>query len=205
MPFKNLKENIKKKSDFDLERIEKAYNLAYEVHKEVRRKSGEFYIFHPLEVAQIILEIGGDENMICAALLHDVLEDGEDAVKLGNRICEEFGSDVFFLVQAISKDRRIGNKEEKQIEYCERMEESLHLDSAIFFLKMADMIHNMRTVSGLAPKKQREWIHRLQNKYMPMLSRNFHHVSLYHQNMYLNLMNELESVIESHAKQKILT
>ncbi|MCF7830531.1 HD domain-containing protein [Candidatus Gracilibacteria bacterium] len=205
MPFRNLEKNIKKKADFDLERIKKAYELAYEVHKEVKRKSGEMYIFHPLEVAQIILEIGGDENMICAALLHDVLEDGHDEKYLGDKICEKFGSDVFFLVQAMSKDGRIKNKDEKQNEYCERMEESLHLDSAVFFLKMADMIHNMQTISGLEPKKRKDWLHRLQNKYMPMLSRNFHHVSLYHQNIYLNLMNKLESVIEEYAKQKITT
>ena len=199
-PFKALKNKIQKNhSEFDISRIQKAYELSKSVHEGQKRKSGEPYIHHPVAVADIIYNIGGDESMICAALLHDTIEEAGDTEVVRKAIREGFGIDVRFLVEALSKDGNIEDKISQQADYFARVEEALKIDIAIFFLKMADLIHNMKTISSLPPKRQENWVRELKHMYMPLMSRNFHKISLHHHVPYMNLMNELESVIEAHS------
>ena len=203
MTFPDLKEQMGLGPKLNMRRIEKAYLLANKVHKGQKRRSGDPFIVHPLEVASIIHRIGGSENMICAALLHDVIEDtrGEEKENMCDKIYNEFGIDIFFLVQALSKDIRIENNGDRQEEYIDRMEEAFHIDSSIFLLKMADLLHNIATLSELPKERQRKWIHELKTKYMPLLQNNFHKISFHYHDMYLHLINEIESVIEKYEKK----
>ncbi len=205
MFFRDLKNLISQKTDFDIQRIQHAYEMAFEVHKNILRKSGEPFIIHPLAVAKTILEIGGDEDMICAALLHDVIEDCEYDQKQywRDQIFNQFGPDVYFLVEAVSKDERIEDKNIKQKEYCERIEEGISQDASIFFLKMADLINNMETIDALKPEKRAKWIHELKTLYMPMIVRNFHKVPFHYRDMYQNLTDTIERTIESHETDSL--
>ncbi|MCF7812777.1 HD domain-containing protein [Candidatus Gracilibacteria bacterium] len=203
MSFSELRKKISQNPEFDLEKIEKAYQFAKNIHASQKRKSGEPFIIHPIEVAQIVYEIGGDENMICAALLHDVLEDADNPEQAEEKIHEIFGQDIFFLVHAISKDIRIEDRMLRQEEYTDRLEKLLKMDIAVFFLKMADLLHNMKTIQGLPPEKREKWIHELKNTYLPMMSEHFHSIALPYHTMYRNLIDQLESVISEYEEEKI--
>ncbi len=186
----------------DLDKIQAAYNFAEKIHGDVKRKSGEPFVMHPVTVAEIIFDLDGDDDMICAALLHDVLEDNLQETELAEKIEKEFGRNVYFLVQAISKDARIEDRVLKQEKYFEQLCDTLQVNVSVFFLKMADLIHNLKTLSWLEPHKQEKWIQELKTMYLPMLVTNFHHLALPHREMYLNLMDQLESVMEEYETQK---
>jgi GTP diphosphokinase / guanosine-3',5'-bis(diphosphate) 3'-diphosphatase len=202
MFFSDLKNRIKDDIHFDLDRVQKAYNFAKKVHIHQKRKTGEPFIIHPVEVATTLYKIGGSEDMIIAALLHDVIEDSENKEEVENEIHKTFGNDIFFLVQAVSKNCNLTDKAVQQKEYFDQIEEALKMDVSIFFLKVADLIHNMKTLASLSPNKQEKWINELKDTYIPLMSEHFHQISLGYQEMYSNLMNELESVIENYEQQK---
>ncbi len=205
MPFSDLKNRIKDDVHFNLENVLKAYELAEKVHTNQKRKSGEPFIVHPIEVASILYKIGGSEDMIIAALLHDVIEDSktkEEKEAIENKIYKEFGNDIFYLIQAVSKNTDLTDRAVQQKEYFNQIEEALKMDASVFFLKIADLIHNLKTLASLSPEKQEKWINELKNTYIPLMSDHFHQISLSYQNMYSNLMNELESVIEDYEQQK---
>ncbi|MCF7918024.1 HD domain-containing protein [Candidatus Gracilibacteria bacterium] len=204
MFFQQFKKELENHGGFDVSKIQKAYDFAETAHHNQKRKSGEPFITHPVEVAEIVYQIGGDENMVCAALLHDVLEDGDHSEETKQKIKEDFGYDVFFLVDTLSKDCRIQDCMMRQDEYFERLNEALKMDVSVFFLKMADLIHNLKTIQGLSPEKQKKWIRELREQYIPMMSNHFHHTSFHYDEMYLNLINELESVIEKFEKEGLL-
>ncbi len=141
------------KADFDL--IAKAYNYAVIAHGEQKRKSGEPYIIHPVEVALILTEIEMDSASICAALLHDVIEDTHFDYK---NLEQEFGEEIAMLVDGVTKLSRINFKtrEEAQAENLRKMFLAMAKDIRVVLIKLADRLHNMRTLNYQPEPKQKE-------------------------------------------------
>ena len=136
----------------EVERVHRAYDLAEEAHRPQRRKSGEPYILHPIAVAMIMAnEIGLGANPICAALLHDVVEDTDHTVK---EIREMFGEDVATLVNVVTKRKREKYETSLQVDNYKQMLQSIHYDIRALLLKLADRLHNMRTLKSMPPHKQ---------------------------------------------------
>lgn len=158
----------------DVERIHSAYLFAKEAHKEQRRKSGEPYIMHPLAVARIVAEeLGLGSNPIIAAFLHDVAEDTEYTIE---DIKERFGEDVAFLVNVITKRKKKHYEASKQIDNYKQMLDSLQYDIRALLIKLADRLHNMRTLSSMRPDKQMKIAGETDYFYAPLA----HRLGLYH-------------------------
>ncbi|MGF1469252.1 MAG: RelA/SpoT family protein [Sandaracinaceae bacterium] len=137
----------------DLDRIELAFAYAAEKHRGQKRKSGEPYIVHPVGVAHLIAQLRLDTAGLCAALLHDVLED-TDATPEEMR--ELFGEEVLFLVQGVTKLGRINFscREDQQAESFRKMLVAMARDIRVLLVKLADRLDNMRTLGPMAPDKQ---------------------------------------------------
>jgi len=144
----------KNNTKVDKELVTKAYNFAYEAHKDQKRESGEPYVLHPVEVACILVEMGLDTNMVTAALLHDVIEDTqythEDLENL-------FGRGVADLVEGVTKLDKIESKtkEEEQADNVRKMLLAMSDDMRVILIKLADRLHNMRTLKYMPVKKQK--------------------------------------------------
>lgn len=138
----------------DLEKIRYTYSYAYEKHKGQFRKSGEEYIIHPLNVAIILTGIYADCDTLCAALLHDVVEDCD--VEL-SEIEEKFGKDIAFLVDGVTKLSRINFSTENEylIEYYKKIIVGMSEDVRVIIIKLADRVHNMRTLWAIPPDRQK--------------------------------------------------
>ena len=153
----------------DVERIERAYELAEEAHRPQRRKSGEPYILHPIAVAMIVAnEIGLGANPICAALLHDVVEDTDYTVK---DIRERFGDDVATLVSVVTKRKSEKYETSLQVDNYKQMLQSIHYDIRALLLKLADRLHNMRTLKSMLPHKQLKIASETDYFYAPLANR----------------------------------
>ena len=139
----------------DLDMIRKAYMLAFEKHFGVKRKSGEDYIIHPLNVAYILTEIYADAKTIQAALLHDVVEDTDVTIE---EIEEMFGSEVALLVNGVTKINRLNfqGDNEAMIANHRKILVGLTEDVRVIIIKLADRLHNMRTIWALPKKKQKQ-------------------------------------------------
>jgi GTP pyrophosphokinase len=146
---------VRKNSQYDSEKILRAYNIAREAHKNQRRRSGEPYIMHPVAVAKILFEIGMDNECIIGALLHDVVEDTDYDL---NFIKKNFGDDVALLVDGVTKLGQIplSTREEVQAENIRKMFIAMNQDVRVIIIKLADRLHNMRTLEHMPPYKQRE-------------------------------------------------
>ena len=145
-----LKSNHRKK----VEIIERAYKFAKEAHKGVRRRSGEPYILHPIAVAKIASqEIGLGSTSICAAFLHDVVEDTDYTVE---DIEQHFGKKIAQIVAGLTKISGgiFGDKASAQAENFRKLLLTMSEDIRVVLLKMADRLHNMRTLGSMAPNKQ---------------------------------------------------
>lgn len=137
-----------------VEIIERAFNFAKEAHKGIRRRSGEPYILHPIAVAKIASqEIGLGSTSICAALLHDVVEDTEYTVE---DIEQNFGKKIAQLVAGLTKISGgiFGDKASAQAENFRKLLLTMSEDIRVVLIKMADRLHNMRTLGSMAPNKQ---------------------------------------------------
>ena len=139
----------------DFELIKKAYTLAEDKHKGQKRNSGEDYIIHPLHVALILADMNMDTSTIIAGILHDVIEDTDvtyDYVK------EEFGEEIADLVDGVTKLKKLNykNKEEKQAENIRKMVLAMAKDIRVIIVKLADRLHNMRTLEYMTEKKKIE-------------------------------------------------
>ena len=137
----------------DLEVIQRAYEYADEKHKNQLRKSGEPYIIHPLAVAEIVAEIGLDTDAITAALLHDCLEDTDASFEEISRL---FGETVATLVEGVTKLTRVqySTMEEQQMENLRKMFMAMSKDIRVILIKIADRLHNTRTLQYQTPAKQ---------------------------------------------------
>lgn len=145
-----LKSNHRKK----VEIIKRAYQFAKEAHKGIRRRSGEPYIMHPIAVARIVSrEIGLGSTSICAALLHDVVEDTDYTVE---DIAQHFGPKIAQLVEGLTKISGgiFGDKASAQAENFRKLLLTMSEDIRVVLIKMADRLHNMRTLGSMAPNKQ---------------------------------------------------
>ncbi len=137
-----------------VEMIERAFRFARKAHKGVRRRSGEPYILHPIAVAKIVSrEIGLGSTSICAALLHDVVEDTEYTVE---DIEGQFGSKIARIVDGLTKISGgiFGDKASVQAENFRKLLLTMSEDIRVVLIKMADRLHNMRTLGSMAPNKQ---------------------------------------------------
>ncbi len=145
-------------NESELEVIDKAFAVAKEYHGEQRRRSGEPYIIHPIAVADILVDLGMDWQSIVAALLHDVVEDTEYTIE---QLKEEFGEDVAILVDGVTKLGQVqlnsrDSKEQAQAENVRKMLLAMSKDIRVIIVKLADRLHNMRTLEYVAPQKQRD-------------------------------------------------
>ena len=152
--YRNLLKNYKPKQPKDRMLVRKAFNMAVEAHKDMRRKSGEPYIYHPLAVATIVVqEIGlGTTSVICA-LLHDVVEDTEYTIE---DIRGLFGDKVASIIDGLTKIKGIFDQRtpSMQAENFKKILITLSDDVRVILIKLADRLHNMRTLDALPPEKQ---------------------------------------------------
>ncbi len=138
---------------YDEEKIEAAYELAHKAHDGQFRKTGDPYIVHPVAVAEILVDLGLDTDSLCGALLHDVVED--TGVPL-EAIRKQFGDDVALLVDGVTKVGRVAHysREEQQAESIRKMLLAMAKDIRVILIKLADRLHNMRTLYAQPPHKQ---------------------------------------------------
>lgn len=141
--------------DFNKDIIDKAYNLALNAHGEQKRKSGVPYILHPVSVACILVELGMDTDAIVAALLHDVVEDTDVGLET---IEKDFGKEIANLIDGVTKLGKIpfSSREEQQAENIRKMLIAMAEDIRVIIIKLADRLHNMRTIACMPPQKQRD-------------------------------------------------
>lgn len=153
--FNEFFEKIKESGHYDTDSIKRAYDLAYDAHKEQRRRSGEPYIMHPVAVAKILFKLGMDNECIIGALLHDVVEDTDYDL---DYIKNEFGHDVALLVDGVTKLGQIplSTREEVQAENIRKMFIAMNEDIRVIIIKLCDRLHNMRTAKFWPEYKQRE-------------------------------------------------
>jgi len=171
MTFEELKETlISNNAQYNIEKIEKAYRYAADAHKGQLRNSGEEYIHHPLEVASILAELEMDDSTIIAALLHDVAEDTEHTL---DEIRKKFGEEVAGLVDGVTKLGRIEykSKMEVQVENLRKMFLAMAKDIRVILIKLADRLHNMRTLKFQTEQKQKEIASETLEIYAPLANR----------------------------------
>ncbi len=159
-------------SHYNIEKITKAYEYACQMHDGQFRQSGEPYITHPLAVAKIVATLGLDSDSICAALLHDTVEDCADKTSL-KELQKRFGVDVALLVDGLTKivTLQTENKEEAHIETLRKMLLAMSKDIRVIFIKLCDRLHNMRTLDAKPPEKQRITALETMHVYAPLAHR----------------------------------
>lgn len=172
LTFDALLDKLKQSGGYDISKITKAYEFAAEAHKNQTRISGEPYIIHPLAVADIIADLQLDTDSICAALLHDTVEDCSDTVSL-QLIKKEFGGDVADLVDGVTKlvHIRFETEQDESIENLRKMFLAMSKDLRVIFIKLADRLHNMRTLNYRTESKQREVALETMHVYAPLAHR----------------------------------
>lgn len=169
--IKDILDRVKKNKRWpDTKLIQKAYNYALEKHGDQVRKSGEPYIIHPVDVAYTIAELGLDEQTICAALLHDVVEDTEVSYE---DIKNEFGQEIAEMVDGVTKLKQIQHAtiEEHQVENYRKMFLAMGKDIRVIIIKLADRLHNMRTLEYLKRDRQLAIAQETMQLYAPLANR----------------------------------
>lgn len=141
--------------NYDYDIVSRAFELCAEAHSEQKRKSGEGYYIHPYNVAKILVSLGMDSQSIAAALLHDVVEDTDIPLE---QIKKDFGEDVALLVDGVTKIGRLSftSKEQQQAESLRKMLIAMGRDIRVIIIKLADRLHNMRTLDAMPDQKQRD-------------------------------------------------
>lgn len=155
----------------DITMIEKAYQVAKDAHKDQKRKSGEPYIIHPLCVAIILADLEMDKETIAAGILHDVVE---DTVMTQEDMIRCFGSEVALLVDGVTKLTQLSwshDKVEIQAENLRKMFLAMSKDIRVVIVKLADRLHNMRTLQYMRPEKQKEKSRETMDIYAPIADR----------------------------------
>ncbi len=170
--FDEIKELLteQKYIEEDTEELEKAFEFAKKLHAGQYRVSEEPYIIHPIEVVKILIGLRADKNTLIAGFLHDILEDTDTKPE---EIQELFGEDVLNLVQGVTKLGKLQFKstEERQAENFRRMFIAMASDVRIIFLKLADRLHNMRTLNYMAPAKQQRIAQETLDIFAPLANR----------------------------------
>ncbi|MBO7176758.1 MAG: bifunctional (p)ppGpp synthetase/guanosine-3',5'-bis(diphosphate) 3'-pyrophosphohydrolase, partial [Clostridia bacterium] len=157
---------------YDTDKILRAFEYANNLHEGQFRISGEAYISHPIAVAEIVAGLGLDTDSICAALLHDTVEDCADRTNLAE-VEEMFGSQVAMLVDGLTKivTLSVENKEEAHIENIRKMLLAMAKDIRVIFIKLCDRLHNMGTLAVRREAKQRTTALETMQVYAPLAHR----------------------------------
>ena len=153
----------------EMQLVQKAFNFAREAHRNQTRKSGEPYIIHPIAVAMIIaneMQLGAAP--VCAAFLHDVVEDTPCTIE---KIQQMFGDDVAFLVSVVTKKKKSQYDMSKQLDNFKQMFDSMQYDIRAILIKLADRLHNMRTLASMTPAKQMKIAGETDFFYAPLANR----------------------------------
>ena len=158
--------------NYNVEKITKAYEIARSLHEGQFRKSGEAYICHPVSVAKIVANLGLDTDSICAALLHDTVEDCSDKVDL-IKLKKDFGEQVAEMVDGLTKLVQIpfNDKEDEHMENLRKMFLAMSKDIRVIFIKLADRLHNMRTLNAQPEAKRRMIALETMHVYAPLAHR----------------------------------
>lgn len=169
--YNELKE-LMQKSDhsYNFELVERAYQLAEKMHGDQRRASGIPYILHPTTVACILAELGMDSESIAAALLHDVVEDTPVTLE---EITKEFGSEIAGMIDGVTKLGKIpySSREEQQAENIRKMLIAMAHDIRVIIIKLADRLHNMRTIECMKEQHRRDKALEVMEVYAPIAHR----------------------------------
>lgn len=177
-PFKKLLRQLDYLTDKQIEQIHQAHLIAEEAHRGQTRYTGEPYITHPVAVSCILAEMHMDAETISAALLHDVLEDSSINKEI---LAERFGDNVAELVDGVTKLSLIEfkNRAEAQAEYFRKMILAMSKDIRVILVKLADRLHNMRTIEFLPPAKQRRVAKETLEIFAPIANRlGMHQISV---------------------------
>ena len=160
----------KRRGRHDIKLIQKAYEYAKAKHGDQLRKSGEPYIIHPVQVAYTLAELGLDEDTICAALLHDVLEDTNTSYE---DLEKEFNEEVAYMVDGVTKLSKLqyASVEEQQVENYRKMFLAMGKDIRVILIKLADRLHNMRTLKFLTRDRQIANAKETMELYAPLANR----------------------------------
>ena len=160
----------KRRGRHDIKLIQKAYEYAKAKHGDQLRKSGEPYIIHPVQVAYTLAELGLDEDTICAALLHDVLEDTNTSYE---DLEKEFNEEVAYMVDGVTKLSKLqyASVEEQQVENYRKMFLAMGKDIRVILIKLADRLHNMRTLKFLSRDRQIANAKETMELYAPLANR----------------------------------
>lgn len=167
----DLISTIKKNNKIaDIKTVTRAYNYALQYHGSQKRKSGEPYIIHPLNVANILAGLGMDTTTVCAALLHDVIEDTKATRQ---DLIREFGKEVTEIVDGVTKLQKLQytDKEEQQVENYRKMFLAMGKDIRVILIKLADRLHNMRTLKYLTRDRQLAISKETMDLYAPLANR----------------------------------
>lgn len=170
--FEGIKAELvaQKRSEDDIKRIEEAFLFAKKLHEGQYRVSEEPYIIHPVEVVKILVGLNMDANTLIAGFLHDILEDTDTTPET---IKEKFGEDVLNLVQGVTKLGKLQFKsnEERQAENFRKLFIAMANDMRIIFLKLADRLHNMRTLNYMSAPKQKKIARETLDIFAPLANR----------------------------------
>ena len=190
--FKELIGKIKSYNpNVDLKLLEKAYSTAKKYHDNQFRKSGEPFIIHPLSVGMILADIELDQTSIAAAILHDVVEDTEYNLE---KVMSEFGNSIARIINGVTKlDKLVFNtKEEQQVSNIRKMIIAMSEDVRIILVKLADRLHNMRTLSHLNKEKRKDIAKETLEVYAPIA----HRLGIY------QIKSELEDLSFKYLQKK---
>ncbi|MEG2053791.1 MAG: bifunctional (p)ppGpp synthetase/guanosine-3',5'-bis(diphosphate) 3'-pyrophosphohydrolase, partial [Oscillospiraceae bacterium] len=156
--------------NYDIELIQKAYDVAEKAHSGQLRRSGEPFVSHPVAVAKLLLDMGLDTESLCAALLHDVVEDTDVQIEEVTRI---FGADISALVDGVTKLTKIvfSSVEEQQAENLRKMLLAMSNDIRVMLIKLCDRLHNMRTMDAQPEQKRRDKALETMEVYAPIAHR----------------------------------
>ena len=157
-------------SKYDIDLIGRAYDVAEEMHRGQLRKSGEPYLIHPMAVAEILADLGMDEETIIAGLLHDVVE---DTPYTSEELASDFGDEVELLVDGVTKlgSLKFESKEERQAENLRKMFLAMSKDIRVLIIKLSDRLHNLRTINYMTHDKIIEKCRETLDIYAPLAAR----------------------------------
>jgi GTP pyrophosphokinase len=147
-----MKKVKSKFSGEDLEKIKHAFDIAQEAHKGQKRRNGDDYLSHPLAVAEILLKMNADAHTICGGILHDTVED----TQLGlTEIKQKFSKDIYNLVRVLTNFQVFSDRDMNKANYYAKLKEAGKKDTRVLLIKLADRLHNSRTMQGMPLEKKK--------------------------------------------------